>query len=137
MRRQSSPGLCACGCGQTTKGYSRFVPGHNPASYTIPEPLEDRFWRYVERTDGCWLWRGTRDRHGYGRFFVTKRGGPRQVFAHRFSYALHHGSIAAGLAVCHHCDTPECVRPEHLFLATQAENLRDMWAKGRASPPPH
>ena len=89
-----------------------------------------RFWSKVQKTDGCWLWTGSRNRTwAYGRF----RSGPgrRSVLAHRFAWELVHGPIPGGLFVCHHCDNPSCVNPEHLFLGTHTDNMRDMVNKGR------
>lgn len=62
---------------------------------------QERFMRLVERTDGCWLWKGTKDYHGYGWFWV-ERG--RQIRAHRASYEFFRGPIENGLHVCHTCD---------------------------------
>lgn len=84
---------------------------------------EKRFWRRVMKTDTCWLWTGTTIR-GYGSF--NKHG-----YAHRFSWELHNGQILNGLHVLHKCDVRACVRPEHLFLGTNYDNIRDKCAKGR------
>jgi hypothetical protein len=64
------------------------------------------------------------------------RLGPRILKAHRLMWQMEHGSIPAGMFVCHHCDNPPCTNPAHLFLGTNAENMRDMRRKGRGVPPP-
>lgn len=90
--------------------------------------LEARFWEKVRKTEGCWLWEGASpgDR-GYG----TIRVGDDNVGTHRVSWMLHYGPIPEGKIVCHHCDTPECVRPDHLFLGTEQDNIDDRDAKNR------
>lgn len=96
-----------------------------------PQPrktLVDLFWEKVEKTGGCWLWRGATNPKGYGR---TGVGSHRSALAHRLSWNLAHGQIPAGLFVLHRCDTPGCVRPDHLFLGTAADNTADMIRKGR------
>lgn len=94
-------------------------------------PIETRFWRYVEKTDHCWVWTGAKTYGGYG----VINGGRRQklVRAHRLSYTLAYGPFDPVLDVCHACDNPKCVRPEHLFLGDAKANVADMLAKGRAS----
>lgn len=93
--------------------------------------IEERFWDKVSKSDGCWLWNGSVDTEGYGQLY---RGGKHQnVAAHRFSWQIHFGDIPIGMKVLHRCDTPPCVRPDHLFLGTQADNIADMDAKGRRS----
>ena len=86
-----------------------------------------RFWDKVEKGDGCWLWTGAKHGGGYGAFW----DGVRMVTAHRFAYELCVGPIPDGLYALHHCDVRPCVNPEHLFLGTNRENLRDMVNKGR------
>ncbi len=90
-------------------------------------PAKERFWRHVHKSDGCWEWTGS-IKDGYGQFKVD--GAP--IRAHRFSWLLHFGSIPQELLVCHHCDNPPCVRPDHLFLGTVQINAADMTRKGRA-----
>lgn len=85
-----------------------------------------RFWGRVEKTDGCWLWRAGTNR-GYGIAWV----GGRIKKAHRVSWEEVNGPIPPGMFVCHRCDNPPCVRPSHLFLGTNADNMRDMSEKGR------
>ena len=94
--------------------------------------LEERFWAKVDKSDGCWLWRGATIWSGYGKLWVSGA----YVRAHRLSYELAHGPIPDGLCVCHRCDVRLCVNPSHLFLGTIVENLADMRAKGRQAPVP-
>jgi len=92
--------------------------------------FEERFWSKVKRIPfhECWEWLGA-TRGGYGRLCRN-----RQWFsAHRISYELTKGMIPKGMCVCHSCDNPGCVRPDHLFLGTHVENMKDMVKKGRAS----
>ena len=86
----------------------------------------DRFWAKVDRTGGCWLWTGAVVRR-YGQIAV----GHRRMRANRVAWELTFGGIPEGLVVCHRCDVPLCVRPDHLFLGTVGDNTRDAAAKGR------
>jgi hypothetical protein len=101
---------------------------NNKGQYLKIAP-EERFWDKVQKTDDCWNWTGARDSHGYGTLDIN---GKKQK-AHRLSLNFIEGEIPSEIKVCHKCDNTLCVRPEHLFLGTQADNLRDMQDKGRAS----
>lgn len=88
----------------------------------------EKFWARLHKTDTCWVWTGaTSGKGGYGKLTYLKR----VQFAHRLAYIFTHGSIPAGMDVLHHCDNPPCCNPDHLFLGTARENVRDAIAKGR------
>lgn len=88
---------------------------------------EERFWARVSRSGECWEWTGGADRCGYGRLKVDGR----YQKAHRYSWVLANGPIPDGLYICHRCDNPPCVRPDHLFLGDAASNAADCVSKGR------
>ena len=88
----------------------------------------NRFWSFVQKGPGCWLWcGGSFTDGGYGLFHVDGK----IVRAHRYSYLLEHGSIPKGQVVMHLCDEPSCVRPTHIQAGTHADNTADMMAKRR------
>jgi len=99
-------------------------------------PLEDRFWRRVQKSDeGCWVWIGSGTKNGYGT--IARGSHPNMpVLVHRVSWQIHFGDIPEGLQVLHRCDHRRCVRPDHLFLGTNADNQADMDAKNRRVFPP-
>ncbi|MFF6966284.1 HNH endonuclease signature motif containing protein [Streptomyces anthocyanicus] len=116
-----SKGLCQ-------KHYTRQLRHGNLTGLYPQGPAEERFWLRVERAEGCWNWQGARSDTGYGH--LASDEGP-EVLAHRFSYQLHGGVISEGMVVCHRCDNPACVNPDHLFLGSQRDNVHDMISKGR------
>ncbi len=91
--------------------------------------LPVHFWARVRVLEnGCWEWIGAQIPKGYGQIRYIKR---RQILTHRLAWEELSGPIPDGLYVCHHCDNPPCVRLDHLFLGTQADNMEDMMLKGR------
>lgn len=95
----------------------------------------EKFWKYVNKTDGCWIWTGPKFPNGYGASRMSNSGP--KMNAHRIAWILTNGPIQDGLHVCHNCpggDNPICVRPDHMFLGTCKDNLADCSAKGRMHP---
>lgn len=101
--------------------------------------LAEFFWARVEKTDGCWLWTGRKDPSGYG--VVQLGAGMPRTGAHRASWELHFYPLPVdadnkrGTCVLHHCDTPACVRPKHLFIGDRKADSHDAQKKGRLSVP--
>lgn len=96
-----------------------------------PKTLRERFEeQYIpEPMSGCWLWTAWTDVQGYGRI---RFGGGKRMGAHRASYLIHKGALDSNLCVLHRCDTPSCVNPDHLFLGTNNDNVRDRVKKDRS-----
>lgn len=100
-----------------------------------------RFWSKVDKNGPipphrpelgpCWLWTGSKARGGYGKISCGPAMTRRMLQTHRVAYELENAPIPDGYFCCHHCDTPGCVRPSHLFAGTNADNVRDCKAKGR------
>jgi len=91
--------------------------------------VADRFWSHVRKTSGCWLWVTRFDEPVAEYGLLTVEG--RSVPVHRLSWQLHNGPIPPGMQINHTCDVRNCVRPDHLYLGTQRENMRDMVRRGR------
>lgn len=100
-------------------------------AHDVGKPLTDqeRFMKKVQKKDsGCWEWSAS-GVYGYGRFWL----GGRKVLAHRVSWFFHTGAMPADdVLMCHRCDNPPCVNPDHLFEGSPLDNTRDMIAKGRS-----
>jgi hypothetical protein len=110
------------------RNHTRFLRPWTP----LRVPLKQRFWAHVEQSAaGCWLWTGSLQPSGYGAISLGRTEWGRMQ-AHVFSWLLHNpGVIPPDHQVCHKCDVRHCVRPDHLFLGTQADNIHDMVRKGR------
>lgn len=109
----------------------------------VPVPLVDRFWPKVNKNSGhfgadgkypteCHEWIAYLDSYGYGRI-GSENHGP-TITAHRAAWILQYGSIPKNKCVLHKCDNPPCIRYDHLFLGSKADNIKDMNEKGRANP---
>ena len=90
--------------------------------------LKKRFLQKVDTGSECWLWKGCKNKQGYGSIRVQRK----TQLAHRIAYLLFVGTVPLEMDVLHKCDTPSCVRPDHLFLGTAKDNSRDMIQKGRS-----
>lgn len=89
--------------------------------------INQRFWDKVKKTKKCWIWKAGKFNTGYGSFRIRNHMLP----AHRVSWLLVYGFIPKNQCVLHKCDVRECVNPNHLFLGTKVDNIRDMIHKGR------
>ena len=89
--------------------------------------IAKRFWSQVVKTDTCWLWTGSVSDTGYG----SIRAVGRTWHTHRLSAALAGMRVGPGYEICHRCDVRHCVRPDHFFVGTRADNVADMLRKGR------
>ena len=87
--------------------------------------LEDRFWRHVQKTDGCWFWQAALNDSGYGIISYKNR----HIRAHRFSWEAHNGKIPDGLQIDHQCRNRQCVNPAHLRIATPKQNAENTTAR--------
>lgn len=129
---------CDCGVNFITSGMSLRAGDTKSCGCLKTRPkvkkysIEQRFWAKVNKGDGtgCWLWMGYLTDFGYGTFSPMHGG---HILAHRWSYELAFGDIPEGLCVLHRCDVPACIRPDHLWVGTKADNSRDMATKGRST----
>lgn len=96
------------------------------------ETPEIRFWKKVDikSQNECWNWIGYKNKHGYG-VMAINRDGKALVYAHRLSWIINKKTEIDKLCICHKCDNPSCVNPNHLFIGTQKDNVTDMFKKKR------
>lgn len=103
------------------------------------EKRVNRFWSKVDKSGECWIWMGSFNENGYGQYGMGQveygKMFNKNFLASRYSFEATYGFINK-LFCCHHCDNPKCVRPDHLFLGTQSDNMQDAKSKGRLKKEP-
>ena len=99
------------------------------------QDIENSFWKRVDKTNKCWLWKGGKYGGGYGKFDYSDK--EREWTAHRYSYCLANKCTREsikGWMICHHCDVKLCVKPDHLYKGTAQTNSRDAVERNRIQP---
>ncbi len=123
--------MCRCDCGTASIIPGKWLKqGRTKGCYkqcTRTKPVYEVFFRHINKTENCWLWTGCIGKWGYGNFRLINK----TVLAHRLSWMLHNGEIPNEMFVCHSCDNPACVNPDHLWIGTHQDNIDDMMEKGR------
>lgn len=125
-----SKGMCLMHYKRVWRGGVAARPQKIPNGKSLEYAMEFHGWTVTE--SGCWEWNGPRSNSGYG--FVYHAG--ETLIASRVAYRLWKGEEPGDLYVCHTCDNPPCINPDHLWLGTNADNMRDMAEKGRADKKP-
>lgn len=127
----------AVGCSKQVVSY--VIRKAGIPEFRVRPDIETRFWQFVDvkGENDCWLWQGSHNGKGYGelsQYALNKTLKPMR--AHRLSWEIHNGKIPDGMCICHHCDNPRCVNPNHLFMGTHKDNMHDASVKGRAGRKP-
>lgn len=131
-KRKERKWKCKCTCGGTTSVVTYdLTSGHTKSCGCVHGLTPKKYIKSKTKTDdnGCWIWIASSRRRGYGIVSLNKK----QWIASRLSYSLFKGEIPEGMFVCHHCDNPRCINPDHLFLGTAKDNGVDMANKGRSA----
>lgn len=143
-QKRSIPRVCDQ-CGQpflswpssVGRGEGRFCSAlcrnRSPSTKPKQKAVATRFWKHVDTTGACWVWTAAKvgGDMSMGHGVMRLQDPVRNALVHRVSWELHYGPIPDGFCVLHRCDNPPCVRPDHLFLGTKADNTADMMRKGR------
>lgn len=123
---------CICDCGNETIVRSRSLRDGTSTScgcrMSFKPTIDQRFFSKFDKCEGCWEWKGIIAKVGYGIFSI--KGKP--IYAHRYSYEKFKGKIPKGMLICHTCDNPKCINPDHLFTGTYQDNTDDMIEKKRS-----
>lgn len=129
-----TPGYAVVNCPHCGERIEVFARRHPRRFGRISKrEFRKRFWEAVSKNghqNGCWLWTAGRNSAGYGSIHF----GSKTTVAHRVAYEVFVGRIPKSMVVRHKCDTPLCVRPDHLTLGTQGENIMDAVRRGRWRP---
>lgn len=123
----------AVACSRTCADRKKRITCIGATNYTAKQKKLFENKIMPEPMSGCWLWTGASNRRGYGSTNFNKR---RQE-SHRVSWRIYRGEIPDGISVLHKCDNPGCVNPDHLFLGTNSDNMKDAFRKKRGRIPHH
>lgn len=127
---------CICDCGKQKVISARCLGRNTNSCGCIKSPKQEIYMEMIKSKimntieideNECWIWKGSRTSTGYGKAFWKEKSHP----AHRISWKVFKGEIPKPMFVCHKCDVPLCCNPEHLFLGTHSDNMKDMYVKGR------
>lgn len=95
-------------------------------AFDVTPHRRELFGRHFDQGDGCWMWRGGNNGHGYGVFGIQLDGRPAKVYAHRYAYTIHVGPIPNGMEIDHTCHNRGCVNPSHLRVVTRKQNTENL-----------